>query len=80
MRVWVNDVEQLSGWSVSRTTGRVTFTVAPADSAAVDASCTFDVRVRFNQARLDWRIAEKNVAKGFLWVCPGLKLIEATDA
>jgi uncharacterized protein (TIGR02217 family) len=76
VRVWVNGVEQLSGWSVSRTTGIVTFTAAPADGAVIEATCAFDMRVRFNQAQLDWRIAEKNVSKGYLWVCPGLKLIE----
>lgn len=76
VRVWVNGVEQMSGWSVSRTTGIVTFTIAPADGAVIEASYTFDVRVRFNQARLDWKIAEKNVSQGYIWVCPGLKLIE----
>lgn len=79
VRVWVNGVEQMSGWTVGRTTGIVTFTVAPAESAVVEASCTFDVRVRFNQSSLDWKIAEKNAALGYIWVCPGLKLIEALD-
>lgn len=77
VRVWVNDVEQVSGWSAGRTTGKVTLTVAPADEAVIEAACTFDMRVRFNQPRLDWKIAGKNVSKGYLWVCPGLKLIEA---
>lgn len=76
VHVWVNGIEQVSGWSVGRTTGIVTFDVAPAESAVIEAACTFDVRVRFNQVRLDWKIVEKNVAKGYLWVCPGLKLIE----
>jgi len=76
VRVWVNGVEQVSGWSVSRTTGIITFGSAPADGAVVQASCDFDVPVRFNQAKLDWQIAGKNATRGFLWVCPGLSLIE----
>lgn len=77
VHVWVNGIEQVSGWAVGRTTGIVTFDTAPAESAVIEAACMFDVRVRFNQPRLDWKIAEKNGSKGYLWVCPGLKLIEA---
>jgi uncharacterized protein (TIGR02217 family) len=76
VRVWVNGVELLSGWSVSRTTGIITFGSAPADGAVVAASCEFDVPVRFNQSSLDWQIAGKNPVRGLLWVCPGLSLIE----
>ena len=50
--------------------------VAFPDGAVVEASCTFDVPVRFNQAALDWQIAGKNPSRGYLWVCPGLSLIE----
>lgn len=76
VRVWVNGIELVSGWLVSRTTGIITFNSAPADGAVVEASCTFDVPVRFNQAALDWQIAGKNPSRGYLWVCPGLSLIE----
>lgn len=76
VQVWVNDILQESGVTVGRTTGLLTFSVAPAGDAVVEAACTFDVPVRFNQASLAWRIVEKNPSRGFLWICPGLSLIE----
>lgn len=49
VRVWVNGVEQLSGWTVDITTGIITFTVAPTAGHAVAASFEFDVPVRFGK-------------------------------
>lgn len=74
--VWVNGVLQSAGVTVGRTTGIVTFGTAPAGSAVIEAACEFDVPVRFNQASLAWRIVDKNPTGGFLWICPGLALIE----
>jgi uncharacterized protein (TIGR02217 family) len=48
VRVAVDAVEQSSGWSVDDTTGVVTFTSAPAISAAITAGFEFDVPVRFD--------------------------------
>lgn len=74
--VWVNEVAMLTGWSVDRATGLIEFDTPPAESAVIEAACEFDVRVRFNQAALDWQIADKNNVRGYIWICPGLKLIE----
>ncbi len=74
VRVWVGGVLQASGWSVSRTTGVITFAAAP--GAAVEASCEFDVPVRFAQSRLSWTRVDRNVARGDLWMCDELSLIE----
>jgi uncharacterized protein (TIGR02217 family) len=76
VRIWVNGVEQVSGWSVSRTTGIVTFTVAPADSAVIEASFEFDVPVRFAESRLAWRAENRNAAHGLIFFCESLTLIE----
>lgn len=76
VRVWVNGIEQLSGWTVSRTTGIVTFSVAPADGAVIEASFEFDVPVRFAESRLSWRAENRNVAQGLIFFCDSLSLIE----
>jgi uncharacterized protein (TIGR02217 family) len=49
----VGGVAQSSGWSVDATTGIVTFTVAPANGAAVTAGFEFDVPVRFDSDLMD---------------------------
>ena len=48
VKVYVDDVEQLSGWSVDTTTGLVTFSMPPALGVAVAADFEFDVPVRFD--------------------------------
>ena len=48
MRVYLNAVEQLFGWSVNATTGVVTFSTAPAAGVQVTADFEFDVPVRFD--------------------------------
>lgn len=74
VQVWVGGVLQVSGFTVSRTTGAVEFSAAP--GGAVEASCEFDVPVRFAQARLSWNRVDRNVARGDLWMCDELSLIE----
>jgi uncharacterized protein (TIGR02217 family) len=49
----VNGVQQTSGWSVDTTTGLVTFTVAPANGAAITAGFEFDVPARFDTDYLE---------------------------
>lgn len=51
VRVALDGVEQLSGWSVNNTTGQVLFTEAPAQDVVVSAGCEFYVPCRFE--RLD---------------------------
>lgn len=76
VRVWINDIEQVSGWSVSRTTGIITFSSAPASSAVVEASFEFDVPVRFVESKLSWRADNRNAAAGLIFFCDSLSLIE----
>lgn len=52
VKIYVNAVEQTSGVSVNTATGIVTFTVAPANGAAISADFEFDVPVRFDTDRL----------------------------
>jgi uncharacterized protein (TIGR02217 family) len=49
----LNGTPQASGWSVSTTTGLITFTTAPAVGVAVTAGFEFDVPVRFDTDVLD---------------------------
>lgn len=48
VRVSLNGVEQLSGWSVDTTTGIVTFTAAPGAGVSVGCGFEFDVPARFD--------------------------------
>jgi uncharacterized protein (TIGR02217 family) len=49
----MNGTPQASGWSVSTTTGLVTFTTAPGAGVAITAGFEFDVPVRFDTDVLD---------------------------
>jgi len=53
VRVALNGVEQMSGWSVDTTTGIVSFTLAPGNAVIVRAGFEFDVPVRFDSDQLD---------------------------
>jgi hypothetical protein len=48
VKVYLDDVEQLSGGSVDTTTGLVTFSVPPAVGVEITADFAFDVPVRFD--------------------------------
>jgi len=71
VRVALAGVEQLSGFTVDTTTGLVTFTSAPAGSAAVTAGFEFDTPVRFDTDQLSINLA--NFAAGEI---PGIALVE----
>ena len=51
--VAIGGVAQATGWSLTTTTGLVTFTTAPANGAVITAGFEFDVPVRFDTDRLD---------------------------
>ena len=53
VRVALDMVEQLSGWTLDATTGVITFTTAPASGVAIRAGFEFDVPVRFDSDTLD---------------------------
>jgi uncharacterized protein (TIGR02217 family) len=48
VKVFLDGIEQLGGWSVDTTTGLVTFGIPPALGVEVTADFEFDVPVRFN--------------------------------
>jgi len=52
VNIYLNAVLQSSGITLDTTTGRVTFTSAPAASVAITADFQFDVPVRFDTDRL----------------------------
>jgi uncharacterized protein (TIGR02217 family) len=53
VRVALDGVEQISGWSVDTTTGVVTYDTAPSAGVAITAGFQFDVPVRFDTDTLD---------------------------
>ncbi|HXJ01302.1 MAG TPA: DUF2460 domain-containing protein [Micropepsaceae bacterium] len=57
VRVALNGVEQMSGWSVDTATGIVTFVSAPGSGVAVTAGFEFDVPVRFDTDALTVNLA-----------------------
>ena len=52
VKLYLNSVLQVSGWSVNTSTGVVTFGTAPANGVQVSADYEFDVPVRFDTDRL----------------------------
>lgn len=74
--VWVNGALQVSGYTVSRLTGAITFAAPPGEGASIEVACEFDVPVRFAQGRLSWAAVNRNDAEGLVYVCSELSLIE----
>lgn len=54
VRVAVDGVEAMSGWSVNTTSGLVTFSVAPVLGKVITAGFYFDVPVRFSEDADKW--------------------------
>jgi uncharacterized protein (TIGR02217 family) len=53
VRIALDGVEQISGWSADSTTGLVTFDIAPASGVVIAAGFEFDVPVRFDSDVLE---------------------------
>ncbi len=53
VRLALNNIEQMSGWSIDTATGSITFAVAPGSGVTITAGFEFDVPVRFDSDRLD---------------------------
>ena len=53
VRIALDSVEQISGWSADTTTGVLTFSTAPGTGVAITAGFEFDVPVRFDTDALD---------------------------
>ena len=52
-KVFLNSVEQVSGFTLNLVLGTVTFSVAPGAGVDVGVTCEFDVPVRFDTDKLD---------------------------
>lgn len=53
LRVFLNSVEQMSGWTANYLTGVITFTSPPGNGVAVQVLSEFDVPARFDTDALD---------------------------
>lgn len=72
--VYVNDVLQVSGFSVDNDTGVVTFTSAPANLDDIGIVCEFDVPVRFNSDSLQIRVLLSDASEN-----PDIEIIELRE-
>lgn len=61
VKVYLNGVQQLSGWTLNSTTGVVMFGVAPGNTVAVTADFEFDVPVRFDTDKMEISIEQYNL-------------------
>ena len=74
VKVAVGGVELMSGFSVNVLAGVVTFVVAPAVDALVQAGFLFDVPVRFDIDRLDIELSSFDAAEA-----PSIPLVEVLE-
>ena len=75
--VAIDGVEQTTGWTVSSSTGIITFDVAPADSAVITAGFIFHVAVRFETSVDKWFSASyESFESGTV---PSVTMIELVD-
>ena len=59
--VYLNDIEQVSGWSVDTTTGVITFSSPPGIDVEVSVDCDFDVPVRFDMDYFPMSQSQENI-------------------
>jgi uncharacterized protein (TIGR02217 family) len=71
VKIWLDEVEQVSGWTLNYLTGILTFTSPPAGSVVVAWSGEFDVPVRFDSDELPMSLGAIDVGE---W--PSIQLIE----
>jgi len=71
VRIALDGVEQVSGFTVDATTGLVTFDTAPADGIAITAGFEFDTPARFDSDALSINLA--NFSAGEI---PSIPLVE----
>ena len=74
VRVGVNDVEQLSGWSVDGTTGLLNFINPPPQHAQITAGFEFDIPVRFDADQLE--VSMDVMGVGRIVSAPVIELLE----
>lgn len=63
VRIYIDGIEILNGFSINVTTGIVKFNVAPAVGVLITADFEFDVPVRFNTDKLDINLQSLNSGK-----------------
>lgn len=70
VRVFLDGVEQMAGFTVNHATGVVTFSVAPGNGVEVGVVCEFDVPVRFDTDEFDLELTWEGAGSiGSLPIC-----------
>lgn len=62
LRIYLNGVQQMSGWTLNDTTGVVTFAVAPGAGVVVGWAGYYDIEVRISHQELRW--SERSLFNG----------------
>ncbi len=78
VRVEIDGVEKVTGWTVNLTTGVVTFMVAPGNTLAVNAGFEFDVPCRFDEQTAEGGM-QATAAEGTTFDMDTLGIIEIQD-
>ena len=60
VKIYFDDVEQVSGWTCNYATGLLTFTNAPGNDVVITADYQFDVPVRFDIDKLRGQYVQHN--------------------
>ncbi len=55
IKIYLNGVEQLTGWTANTTNGVITFNSPPGNGIAITANFEFDVPVRFETDKIDFQ-------------------------
>lgn len=77
VNVYIDTVQQLTGWTVDTTTGIITFTTAPALTEVITVSCEFDIPVRFDTDQLPQRFdAMRSTDSEAVYYLPPLPIVE----
>lgn len=61
VEIFVNGIEETSGFSIDYTTGIVTFDVAPSSGDTIAATFEFDKEVRFNSDSLSFTVESQTI-------------------
>ena len=75
IKVGLNGVEQLAGWSVNSTTGVLSFNTAPANGVQITAGYEFDTPVRLGTDNLQLNMTDFETG-----VFPSIPIVEIPDS
>jgi len=77
IQIFIDGVEQLSGWTINLVTGVVTFSIAPGAGLAVTWTGEFDIPVRFDADKFKAEFVAFDIdTKDAIYYLPSLTVVE----